>query len=234
MQPFGYRGYVYDEETGLYYLRSRYYNPTWCRFVNADDTVENGTGYIGCNQFAYCINNPVFRIDEAGTQSLAAPVWDFIKQNGAQYAMADGMLPIGDTIVAGAFIAAGCLSLVDAGISRYNSIFNSPTTVPALSKKIDWESGDKNHIWGCSKNHGCHDGSPFGIGSNDPKGWDKLFPLLKIVADQGQKWNNPNQTKPIPNVEYYIYRFEQYSCSIILKLFNNGGQYSISDAYPIP
>ena len=135
MQPFGYRGYVYDEETGLYYLRSRYYNPTWCRFVNADDTVENGTGYIGCNQFAYCINNPIFRIDEAGTQSLAAPVWDFINQNGAQCAMADGMLPIGDTIVAGAFIAAGCLSLVDAGISIYNSIFNSPTTVPALSKK---------------------------------------------------------------------------------------------------
>ncbi len=67
---------------------------------------------------------------------MAAPVWDFIKQNGAQYAMADGMLPIGDnTIVAGAFIAAGCLSLVDAGISIYNSIFNSPTTVPALSKK---------------------------------------------------------------------------------------------------
>ena len=135
VQPFGYRGYVYDEETGLYYLRSRYYNPTWCRFVNADDIVENLTVYIGCNQFAYCINNPVFRIDEAGTQSLAAPVWDFIKQNGAQYAMADGMLPIGDTIVAGAFIAAGCLSLVDAGISIYNSIFNSPTTVPALSKK---------------------------------------------------------------------------------------------------
>ena len=114
------------------------------------------------------------------------------------------MLPIGDTIVAGAFIAAGCLSLVDAGISIYNSIFNSLTTVPALSKKIDWESGDKNHIWGCSKNHGCHDWSPFGIGPNDPKGWDKLLPLLKIVADQGQKWNNPNQTKPIPNVEYYL------------------------------
>ena len=66
---------------------------------------------------------------------MAAPVWDFINQNGAQCAMADGMLPIGDTIVAGAFIAAGCLSLVDAGISIYNSIFNSPTTVPALSKK---------------------------------------------------------------------------------------------------
>ena len=27
LNPFRYRGYVYDEETGLYYLRSRYYNP---------------------------------------------------------------------------------------------------------------------------------------------------------------------------------------------------------------
>ena len=29
VQPFRYRGYVFDEETGLYYLRSRYYNPRW-------------------------------------------------------------------------------------------------------------------------------------------------------------------------------------------------------------
>ena len=36
MQPFRYRGYVFDEETGLYYLRSRYYNAERCRFVNAD------------------------------------------------------------------------------------------------------------------------------------------------------------------------------------------------------
>jgi len=36
LNPFRYRGYVYDEETGLYYLRSRYYNPVWCRFINAD------------------------------------------------------------------------------------------------------------------------------------------------------------------------------------------------------
>ncbi len=34
--PFRYRGYVYDDETKLYYLRSRYYNPAWGRFINAD------------------------------------------------------------------------------------------------------------------------------------------------------------------------------------------------------
>ena len=36
VQPFRYRGYVFDEETGLYYLRSRYYNAERCRFLNAD------------------------------------------------------------------------------------------------------------------------------------------------------------------------------------------------------
>ena len=39
--PFRYRGYVYDEETGLYYLRSRVYNPEWKRFMNADVSLEN-------------------------------------------------------------------------------------------------------------------------------------------------------------------------------------------------
>ena len=34
----GYRGYFYDFETGLYYLRSRYYDPEIGRFINADDT----------------------------------------------------------------------------------------------------------------------------------------------------------------------------------------------------
>ena len=31
LNPFRYRGYIWDEETGLYYLKSRYYNPEWCR-----------------------------------------------------------------------------------------------------------------------------------------------------------------------------------------------------------
>ncbi len=66
--PLRYRGYVYDTETGLYYLQSRYYNPTWGRFINADDP-----GYMGIdgtpssyNLFAYCGNNPVTRADDDG------------------------------------------------------------------------------------------------------------------------------------------------------------------------
>ena len=37
--PLRYRGYVYDTETGLYYLTSRYYNPVWGRFINADSLI---------------------------------------------------------------------------------------------------------------------------------------------------------------------------------------------------
>ena len=40
LQPFRYRGYVYDVETGLYYLRSRYYDPAWQRFLNADALIK--------------------------------------------------------------------------------------------------------------------------------------------------------------------------------------------------
>ena len=59
LNPFRYRGYVYDEETELYYLRSRYYNPWWCRFVNADSLLDG-------NLFAYCTNHPTRSIDEDG------------------------------------------------------------------------------------------------------------------------------------------------------------------------
>ena len=44
INPFRYRGYVFDQETGLYYLRSRYYNPNICRFVNADRDEYNLRG----------------------------------------------------------------------------------------------------------------------------------------------------------------------------------------------
>ena len=59
IQPFRYRGYVYDVETGLYYLRSRYYDPALARFLSADNI-------IGFNLFNYCNNNPVCLFDANG------------------------------------------------------------------------------------------------------------------------------------------------------------------------
>ena len=64
--PLRYRGYVYDRETGLYYLQSRYYNPTWGRFVNADNWVSAQNGFTGSNLFVYCLNSPVNYVDTTG------------------------------------------------------------------------------------------------------------------------------------------------------------------------
>ena len=65
--PLRYRGYVYDTETGLYYLNSRYYNPTWGRFINADSLVTTDTSNPkSANVFSYCENNPVNMADSSG------------------------------------------------------------------------------------------------------------------------------------------------------------------------
>ena len=67
--PYRYRGYRYDTESGLYYLQSRYYNPEWGRFVNADDIGVITASMVDItdkNLFTYCDNNPIIRIDNGG------------------------------------------------------------------------------------------------------------------------------------------------------------------------
>ena len=69
INPFKYRGYYYDNETGFYYLNSRYYDPSICRFINADDIgiLSQSKEFLnGLNLYAYCGNNPVMRTDSNG------------------------------------------------------------------------------------------------------------------------------------------------------------------------
>jgi RHS repeat-associated protein len=64
--PFRYRGYYYDTESGWYYLNSRYYDPQVGRFINADGIIGANGGIMGYNMFAYCNNNPVMHSDPTG------------------------------------------------------------------------------------------------------------------------------------------------------------------------
>ena len=73
--PFLYRGYRFDAETGLYYLNSRYYAPESGRFINADSFVSTGQGVLGSNMFAYCENNPANYVDNNGTDGDALVWW---------------------------------------------------------------------------------------------------------------------------------------------------------------
>ena len=66
--PLRYRGYVYDTESGLYYLQSRYYDPAIGRFINADSLVSTGQGFLGYNMFAYCGNSPTNYSDPTGAK----------------------------------------------------------------------------------------------------------------------------------------------------------------------
>lgn len=99
LNPFRYRGYYYDIETGLYYLNSRYYDPEIGRFINADDIATlniTNTAINGLNLYAYCLNNPVNERDDSGYFLL----WLFIT-----------------AIVVGAIISAG-VEIVSQGISN--------------------------------------------------------------------------------------------------------------------
>ena len=65
--PYRYRGYYYDKESGLYYCSSRYYSPELCIFTSID-SIE----YLDCESingldlYCYCLNNPIMYVDPSG------------------------------------------------------------------------------------------------------------------------------------------------------------------------
>ena len=93
LNPFRYRGYVFDEETGLYYLRSRYYSNQFCRFLNADSLYAS-------NLFSYCHNEPVQFVDADGTTEWSDSRNPFLKK--IQQEVGGGCGGSSGAIVAGA------------------------------------------------------------------------------------------------------------------------------------
>ena len=121
VNPLTYRGYVYDAETDLYYLESRYYNPAVGRFINGDALVSTGQGMLGNNMFAYCMNNPVNRLDAQGTSSETLQGWG----SAMWWLLAiDGPALIGDTIFTLGVIVLGGSAL---------DVLPGTTTVPSTT-----------------------------------------------------------------------------------------------------
>ncbi|MDE5974216.1 MAG: RHS repeat-associated core domain-containing protein, partial [Eubacterium sp.] len=73
--PLRYRGYYYDNETGYYYLQSRYYDPGLGRFISADDfDYIDADNNRSINAYIYCDNNPTSKYDSNGHEALALSV----------------------------------------------------------------------------------------------------------------------------------------------------------------
>ena len=76
LNPFRYRSYYLDTETGFYFLKTRYYDPEIGRFMTIDDISYLDTESInGLNLYAYCGNNPVMMIDNSG---CAPALWQWL------------------------------------------------------------------------------------------------------------------------------------------------------------
>ena len=83
--PFRYRGYYYDTETGLYYLESRYYNPELGRMMSAYSLSVLGMSKTTLNDknlYNYCDGNPVGRVDESGNFWAGAIFGKMVSQCG--------------------------------------------------------------------------------------------------------------------------------------------------------
>ncbi len=68
LNPFVYKGYFFDEETKWYYLKSRYYDPSIRKFINADDiNYLEPESLTGINLYSYCGNSPILGYDPGET-----------------------------------------------------------------------------------------------------------------------------------------------------------------------
>ena len=138
--PFRYRGYMYDAESGFYYLNSRYYDPEVGRFVNAD-SYEVITASLSAltdkNLYAYCDNNPVMRTDHNGefwnviagavvggiSSFVSSIVTDVIFEKG-EIDWAGAFISLGFGAATGALTAAlpGYSIAISAGFSAAESV----------------------------------------------------------------------------------------------------------------
>ena len=134
LNPFRYRGYYFDTDTGLYYLNTRYYDPELGRFINADaiDILNTAQEELnGLNLYAYCFNNPVNDIDENGN-------WSWKRFWKAVLVIAVVVVAVTITVAtAGAGSVAG--SIIAGGIiSAGGEIFNQTVIQNKTFSNINW------------------------------------------------------------------------------------------------
>lgn len=174
--PYRYRGYRYDTETGLYYLQSRYYNAEWGRFINIDSIGGKVGVLLSHNVFAYSNNNPTNMVDPSGHFAFAL---SFVAETVTAVGATIGAVLSSPVVLAGAITAATCF-LGYAVYTYYTSTTNSSSGKLSSSENIDAEGG----------------GSPNSPNNNnddkDPKGFKSFRQLKRYLgpAGAGKAWHH--------------------------------------------
>ena len=141
--PFRYRGYYYDDETGFYYVSSRYYDPEIGRWINADDAIAGVGGDIrGYNLFAYCMNDPVNMSDHTGHW----PQWIKNAASAVVNAVKKAVTVVANTVKSAVSSASNILkassnSLPKKGEPRSSQTLPNPDGTP---KQKRWYGPDGN------------------------------------------------------------------------------------------
>ena len=191
--PFRYRGYIYDEETGLYYLRSRYYNPVVGRFVNADGVQTSYSAMLQCNLYCYCLNNPTIYADSEGRFALLA-----IGFGTALYMLAEAF------VTAAVYTAAAVLTIevatevvdlvtdISHTRAREREITEAQTTTVTKTETATNTNQKKKNA------------SPHLHHVVAKADW-RAAPARKVLAEYGiDVWNSPHNLVPVPATNMFI------------------------------
>ena len=122
--PFRFKGYYYDVETGLFWCNSRYYNPEWGRWLTPDSIEYLEPGNInGLNLYCYCYNNPISYYDSNGHSPVIAN-W-FSASNIFDLTATLGQLMIGGAVIGGQYAVLNAVRPNNIGIGIWNKMRNS-------------------------------------------------------------------------------------------------------------
>ncbi len=129
-----YTGQQYDQETGQYYLRARYYNPVVGRFLQ-EDTYHGD----GLNLYAYCGNNPVVYYDPGGHDSAA------VMKKAEEPDLPVGVGKGGTKIINEADkikISSWKYTPSDELYLKYKDVYDNPLYYDQITGEIHWPKGD--------------------------------------------------------------------------------------------
>ena len=143
--PFRYRGYYFDAESGMYYLQSRYYDPEIRRFISADDVdvLDADEDFYYKNLYAYCDSNSVGRTDEAGNMwAVAIPGMAMIAA-----AFAEALIPVTIAVAVVAVVVVGAVELGEAihySRSRSKRLTGRPELKKQGLRELEKKKGKKD------------------------------------------------------------------------------------------